>query len=85
MLPYLLMGREKSLSYTVHEPPQRPADRVARAEALEFVRDGFSWQAFFFAPAWLFERKIWTGLLVYMAAIAALAAAWHSAFSALAN
>ena len=37
--------------YAVYEPPQRPADRLSRAESLVFVKEGFSWPAALFAPA----------------------------------
>ena len=30
------------LTFTVHEPPNPPADRVDRAESLVFIKDGFS-------------------------------------------
>ncbi len=76
MLHYFFMGRDRSLSFTVHEAPERPADRIARAEALTFVRDGFTWPAFLWGPGWLLEQKIWTGLLAYAGVIAALSAAW---------
>ena len=33
------------LTFTVHEPPNPPADRVDRAESLVFIKDGFSWAA----------------------------------------
>ena len=76
MLPYLLMGRERSLSCTVHEPPTKPADRIARAEQMQFVRDGFSWRAFFLAPAWFADCKIWLGLAGYLGVVVLLTSAW---------
>ena len=74
MLHYFLAGREHTQSYTVHEPPVAAGDRVTRAEALEFVRDGFSWQAFLLAPGWLIERKIWLGFIGYLLAVVGLVA-----------
>ena len=59
------------LTYTVHEPPNPPADRVDRAESLVFIRDGFSWVAAFFAPIWLMAHRLWWPLLGYVVAIGA--------------
>lgn len=54
--------------YTVHEPPLPAADRIDRAEALVFVRDGFSWAALLFGPLWLLVQKAWTALAIYLVA-----------------
>jgi hypothetical protein len=59
--------------YTVHEPPDPPADRFDRAEALVFVRDGFSWGVALIAPFWLAIRGEWLVLAIYIAAALALA------------
>lgn len=56
--------------YTVHEQPYPPADRIDRAEALKFVRDGFSWGALLFGPLWLIAKARWSELAIYIAAIA---------------
>jgi hypothetical protein len=58
--------------YTVHEPPDPPADRLDRAERLLFVEDGFSWLAAFFAPIWMIANRMWLALLLYLAAVFAL-------------
>lgn len=58
--------------YTVHEPADPPADRIDRAEALRFVREGFSWMAFLFAPLWMIVRGLWLALLVYIVGIVGL-------------
>ena len=47
------------LTFTVHEPPDPPADRIDRAERLAFVRDGFSWSAALFTPVWLLAHRLW--------------------------
>jgi len=52
-------------SYTVHEPPDPPADRVDRAESLVFIKEGFSWLAALFAPLWLLAHRLWWPLLGY--------------------
>jgi hypothetical protein len=58
--------------YTVHEPPDPPADRLDRAERLVFVQDGFSWLAAFFTPFWMIANRMWLALLAYVAGVAAL-------------
>jgi len=54
------------LTFTVHEPPNPPADRVDRAESLVFVKDGFSWPAALFGPLWLLAYRLWWPLLGYL-------------------
>lgn len=58
--------------YTVHEAAVPPADRIDRAEALRFVRDGFSWAAALFAPLWMIARGLWLALVVYLVGVGAL-------------
>ena len=60
--------------YTVHEPADPPADRVDRAEALRFVREGFTWTAALFAPLWMVARGLWLALVVYLVGVTALGA-----------
>ena len=74
------MTRERLNSYSVHEGPSPAADRIDRAEALEFVKDGFLRQVFVLPPFWLARRGIWLGVLAYlMVASAILLAAWSLA------
>jgi len=54
-------------TYTIHERPDPAADRVDRAEALVFVKDGFSWLAALFTPLWLIAHRLWWPLLGYVA------------------
>src|SRR5262245_41476449 len=54
-------------SFTVHEPPNPPADRIDRAECLVFIKDGFSWSAALFAPFWLLAHRLWWPLVGYVA------------------
>ena len=54
--------------FTVHEPPNPPADRLDRAESLLFLRDGFSWGALFFGPLWLVAKANWAGFAAYLIA-----------------
>ena len=54
------------LTFTVHEPPNPPADRVERAERIVLIKDGFSWLAALFAPLWLLVHRLWWALLSYV-------------------
>ena len=75
MLFQLLFGSGRPQTYTVHEGPAHPTDRVDRAEALTFVKDGFSLQAFILGPLWLLAHRLWLGALCYaVVAIAILVA-----------
>jgi hypothetical protein len=67
------------LTYTVHEPPNPPADRIDRAESLVFVKDGFAWLALLFAPLWLLAHRLWWPFLGYVLVSAALQAAARGA------
>jgi hypothetical protein len=60
------------LTFTVHEPPSPPADRIDRAESLVFIKDGFSWAAALFAPLWMIAHRLWWPLLGYAALTAAI-------------
>ena len=59
-------------NYTIFEKPQPAADRIDRAEALLFVKDGFSWGAALFAPIWLLLNRMWWSLLGYVIVAMAL-------------
>lgn len=58
--------------YTVHEPPETPADRFDRAESLVFVREGFSIWAAAFTPFWLLANRMWLILIGYVVTIGGL-------------
>ncbi|MBO0740589.1 MAG: DUF2628 domain-containing protein [Hyphomicrobiaceae bacterium] len=58
-------------TYTIHEQPDAPADRIDRAERLVFVKDGFSWAAALFAPLWFLLHRLWWPLLGYVVVSAA--------------
>lgn len=60
--------------YTVHEPPNAPASRLAKAESLVFIKDGFAWGAFLVAPLWFIFKGEWRGLIGYLVLVALLAA-----------
>src|SRR5262245_10693086 len=61
-----MSGKASMRSYTVHEPPHPPADRIDRGESLVFVKDGFGWSAALFAPIWLLVHRLWWPLLGYV-------------------
>ena len=54
------------LTFTVHEPPNPPPDRIDRAESLVFIKDGFGWVAALFAPIWLLVHRLWWPLLGFI-------------------
>lgn len=58
-------------TFTVHEPPNAPPDRIDRAESLLFVKEGFSWGAALFGPFWLLVHRLWWPLLAYLVIYAA--------------
>jgi hypothetical protein len=61
--------------YTVHEPSRRNDDALAHTERFVFVRDGFSWPAFLFAPLWMLRYRLWLAFVVYLLVVFALGAA----------
>src|ERR1700719_4268856 len=59
--------------YTVHEPPPLRAGAAASdVERFAFVRDGFSWWAFLFAPLWMLRHRMWLGLVGYVVVAGAI-------------
>lgn len=62
------------VTYTVHEAPDAAADRIDRGEALEFIKDGFSWVTALFPPLGFAARGLWLFALGWFVAIATLAA-----------
>lgn len=65
------------ITFSVHERPDAPADRLDRAEALVFVRDGFHWSAAVFTPLWMLLNRLWLALVLYIVGLGALGAALH--------
>jgi Protein of unknown function (DUF2628) len=59
--------------YTVYEPPPRGAD-PRHADRLVFVRDGFFWSAFLFAPLWMLRHRLWLAFMLYVAVAVAVGA-----------
>jgi uncharacterized membrane protein len=60
--------------YAVFEPPAG-GERLAHAEKIAFVRDGFSWGAFIFGPLWLLWRRLWLPFVVYIVVVGVLSVA----------
>ena len=59
--------------YTVHEPPDPPADRIDRAERLVFIGDQFMRQAVVLGPIWLLSNRLWHAFAGYVVAVALVA------------
>ncbi len=62
--------------YTVHVPAA-DLDRPLAASRAIFVREGFNWAAFFFAPFWCIFRRSWLGLFLWVAIVAIMGALAH--------
>ena len=58
--------------YTVHEPPLRAGAAASDVERFAFVRDGFSWWAFLFAPLWMLRHWMWLVLIGYVVIVGAI-------------
>lgn len=59
--------------YTVHAP----LGIAPSAEKFVFVREGFSFLAFFLPPVWLIIHRLWRPLVGYVLVVAGLAAALY--------
>jgi hypothetical protein len=60
--------------YSVFEPPERGRDAVEQAVDFKFVRDGFSFAAFFFGPIWMLWNGLWLVLVGYIGVAVVVAA-----------
>ena len=71
MISILYHAREANhvAVYTIHETPKPASGLIERAEALEFLRDGFSWQACLLPPLFFIGQRMWTETAVYVAAL----------------
>jgi len=59
-------------AYYVYEPASEAPNVSARAERLDFVKDGISWPALVVPAFWLLYHRMWIELLIYVAAYGAL-------------
>jgi hypothetical protein len=55
--------------YAVHAPRDARNNVATAADRCAFVRDSFSWGAFFFGPLWLLRHQLWFAFLGWLAAI----------------
>jgi Protein of unknown function (DUF2628) len=58
--------------YSVYEPPGEARDPEERAEALVFVKEGFSWPALLVPGLWLLYQRMWLELVLFVALFAVL-------------
>jgi hypothetical protein len=58
--------------YSVYEPPDEARDPEERAEALVFVKEGFSWPALLVPGLWLLYQRMWLELVLFGALFAVL-------------
>ncbi len=72
-------GSSSVLTFTVHEPPNPEADRIDRADSLEFVKDGFSWLTAIFPPLGFAVSGLWLMAIAYLVFVGALVAALQAA------
>jgi hypothetical protein len=58
--------------FTVHEP-QRPGQTIeARADSIQFVKEGFTIWGFLFGPVWLLYNRLWLAFIVTVVVMAGL-------------
>jgi len=55
-------------SYTVHHPSADSQAILAQTDRLVFVKEGFSWPAFFVPFLWLLYHRMWLVLVLFIAA-----------------
>ncbi len=67
------------VTYTVHEPAEPEADRLDRADQLQFVKDGFSWLTALCPPLGLAAQSLWIPAALYLLIAWAIAALIGSA------
>ena len=60
--------------YTVHEPPRPGQSIEARADSIEFVKEGFTIWGFVFGPLWLLYNRAWLAFILTLVVMAGLAA-----------
>jgi hypothetical protein len=63
-------------TYTVHAPPSRNGS-AADPQRFVFVRDGFHFWAFLFAPVWLLGKRLWLAFAGYVVLIGVIELAYY--------
>ena len=53
--------------YAVYAPPKEAPDLIERADSLAFVKEGFSWPAFFVPLLWLLYYRMWIEFVLLLA------------------
>ena len=64
--------------YAVYEPPTQAPDIAERAERLAFVKEGFSWVAFWVPILWLLYYRMWVEFILLALIYVALQLAFGS-------
>ena len=59
--------RHEVTVYSVYEPAREEDDIATRAEAIAFVKEGFSWLALFFPLLWLLYYRMWIEFAAFLA------------------
>jgi hypothetical protein len=52
--------------YSVYEPPDKAPEVLTRAEALAFVKEGFSWPALLVPGLWLLYQRMWLEFVLFV-------------------
>ncbi|NNJ74392.1 MAG: DUF2628 domain-containing protein [Anderseniella sp.] len=66
------------LTYTVHSKPDALApDQIDNGKGVVFVKDGFSWPAFFIPVFWMLWYRLWLPLVGYLGIVALTIAAGY--------
>lgn len=53
-------------TYTVHHRSSDPATILREPDRLDFVKEGFSWPAFFVPFLWLLYKRMWLVLVLFL-------------------
>jgi len=53
--------------YTIYHKASQPADILKHADEVVFVKEGFSWGAFFGQIFWLLTKRLWIASAIYLA------------------
>jgi hypothetical protein len=52
--------------YSVYQPPAKAPEVLTRAEALAFVKEGFSWPALLVPGLWLLYQRMWLEFVLFV-------------------
>jgi len=68
--------------WTVHAPPS-PGLSDEPADDVVFIREGFSWAAFLFAPIWALAHRLWLTFALWLVAVIVISLIGSSAGDAI--